>query len=290
MALFDYDGDGRLDVYLVTAAELDRRARADPAPQRALPEPRRVEVRGRLDEGRRGRRRLGQRRLRRRLRRRRAPRPLRDELGLEPPLPQPRRRHVRGGGGEGRRGGGRLEHRLRVLRRRRGRRPRPVRRALRRRRPGTTSSSAQRTLVWRNGPRIMVGPAGLPGEADLFFENLGGGRFLEAAAARGLADPARAYGFGVVDDRLRRRRAGGPVRGQRLEPELPLPQPRGRPVRERRAARRRRHERRGARPGGHGRGRGGLRRRRPRGPRPHRVRPRQQHALPQPGRPPVRRR
>src|SRR5262249_32985872 len=32
---------------------------------------------------------------------------------------------------------------------------------------------AQRTLFWRNGPRIMVGPTGLPGEADLFFENLG---------------------------------------------------------------------------------------------------------------------
>ena len=31
--------------------------------------------------------------------------------------------------------------------------------------------SAQRTLVWRNGPHIMVGPAGLPGEEDLFFLN-----------------------------------------------------------------------------------------------------------------------
>jgi enediyne biosynthesis protein E4 len=57
---------------------------------------------------------------------------------------------------------------------------------------------AKRTLVWRNGPRIMVGPAGLPGEPDLFFENLGNGRFAEAAAAHGLAEPARAYGFGVV--------------------------------------------------------------------------------------------
>jgi hypothetical protein len=57
---------------------------------------------------------------------------------------------------------------------------------------------ARRTLRWRNGPSIMVGPAGLPGESDLFFENLGGGRFREAAAAHGLADPSRAYGFGVV--------------------------------------------------------------------------------------------
>ncbi len=57
---------------------------------------------------------------------------------------------------------------------------------------------ARRTLVWRDGPHIMVGPAGLRGEADLFFENLGDGRFKEASEANGLADPARAYGFGVV--------------------------------------------------------------------------------------------
>jgi hypothetical protein len=44
----------------------------------------------------------------------------------------------------------------------------------------------------------MVGPAGLPGASDLFFENVGNGRFVEAAEAHGLADPSRAYGFGVV--------------------------------------------------------------------------------------------
>jgi enediyne biosynthesis protein E4 len=57
---------------------------------------------------------------------------------------------------------------------------------------------AERSLVWRNGPRIMVGPTGLPGESDLFFENLGNGRFAEATEAHGLQDSARAYGFGVV--------------------------------------------------------------------------------------------
>jgi hypothetical protein len=57
---------------------------------------------------------------------------------------------------------------------------------------------AQRTRIWRNGPKVMVGPAGLPGESDLYFENLGDGSFREAAAERGLADAARAYGFGVV--------------------------------------------------------------------------------------------
>ena len=57
---------------------------------------------------------------------------------------------------------------------------------------------AKRTLTWRNGPKIMVGPQGLPGEPDLFFENLGDGRFRDATAAAGLTDAAAAYGFGVV--------------------------------------------------------------------------------------------
>jgi hypothetical protein len=42
------------------------------------------------------------------------------------------------------------------------------------------------------------GPAGLPGEADLFFENVGNGRFVEAADRHGLSDRSRAYGYGVV--------------------------------------------------------------------------------------------
>ncbi|HEY7188705.1 MAG TPA: FG-GAP-like repeat-containing protein [Vicinamibacterales bacterium] len=57
---------------------------------------------------------------------------------------------------------------------------------------------AQRTLRWRGGPQIMVGPAGLPGEADLFFENVGHGRFVEATDRHGLSDRSRAYGYSVV--------------------------------------------------------------------------------------------
>ena len=57
---------------------------------------------------------------------------------------------------------------------------------------------AQRTLRWRGGPRIMVGPTGLRGEADLFFENVGQGRFVEATDRHGLSDRSRAYGYGVV--------------------------------------------------------------------------------------------
>jgi hypothetical protein len=57
---------------------------------------------------------------------------------------------------------------------------------------------AERTLTWRGGPKTMVGPTGLVGEADLFFENRGDGTFVEATDAHGLTDTARAYGFGVV--------------------------------------------------------------------------------------------
>jgi hypothetical protein len=57
---------------------------------------------------------------------------------------------------------------------------------------------AQRTLVWRGGPKTMIGPKGMIGEADLFFENRGDGIFMEATNAHGLTDAARAYGFGVV--------------------------------------------------------------------------------------------
>jgi hypothetical protein len=58
--------------------------------------------------------------------------------------------------------------------------------------------AAERTLQWRGGPRIMVGPVGLTGQGDRFFDNQGDGTFAEVTAERGLADSAGAYGFGVV--------------------------------------------------------------------------------------------
>jgi hypothetical protein len=62
----------------------------------------------------------------------------------------------------------------------------------------TELAKAQRTLVWRGGPKTMIGPKGLVGQSDLFFENVGNGRFVEATAAHGLSDAARSYGFGVL--------------------------------------------------------------------------------------------
>jgi hypothetical protein len=58
--------------------------------------------------------------------------------------------------------------------------------------------SPGRFLMWRGVAKAMLGPAGLPGAADLFFENQGDGTFKEATEKFGLTDTTKAYGFGVV--------------------------------------------------------------------------------------------
>jgi hypothetical protein len=55
-----------------------------------------------------------------------------------------------------------------------------------------------RFLMWRGLAKVMLGPAGLPGASDLFFENQGDGAFKEATEKFGLVDTTEAYGFGVV--------------------------------------------------------------------------------------------
>jgi hypothetical protein len=58
--------------------------------------------------------------------------------------------------------------------------------------------NAKRTMKWRGEVDVMAGPVHLPGAADLFFENRGDGTFVEASEAHGLADTTKAYGFAVV--------------------------------------------------------------------------------------------
>jgi hypothetical protein len=64
---------------------------------------------------------------------------------------------------------------------------------------------AEPTLEW-NEVMVMLGPFGLEGEGNRYFENLGGGRFRDATEEAGLTDVGLFYSFGVgaldVDDDL----------------------------------------------------------------------------------------
>ena len=141
-----------------------------------------------------------------------------------------------------------------------------------------------RFLMWRGVAKVMLGPAGLPGAADLFFENQGDGTFKEATEKFGLTDTTKAYGFGVVATDYDGDGWTGHLRGQRLQPQLPLPQPRRPRLRERGADGRRGAERRGPGPGRHGRRLRRLRRRRPARHRGHHLRLRPQQPVPEPRR------
>jgi hypothetical protein len=57
--------------------------------------------------------------------------------------------------------------------------------------------TARPTLDWK-GVKVMYGPFGLEGKADAWFRNEGGGRFVEATEEAGLADVGLYYGFGVA--------------------------------------------------------------------------------------------
>jgi hypothetical protein len=56
---------------------------------------------------------------------------------------------------------------------------------------------AELGLEWE-GRMVMVGPFGLEGEGNRYFENLGGGRFRDATEQAGLVDRGLYYSFAVV--------------------------------------------------------------------------------------------
>jgi hypothetical protein len=56
---------------------------------------------------------------------------------------------------------------------------------------------AKPTLDW-NGVKVAFGPFGLKGKADAFFRNDGGGKWTEASEATGLRDVGAFFGFGVL--------------------------------------------------------------------------------------------
>ena len=236
VALVDVDGDGWLDIYLVTAAELDALAHAYPPSQRALPQPRRLEIRGRVGRGGRRRRGVGQRRVRRRCRRRRPPRSLRHQLGPELPVPQPRRRHAsrRSRRQAGVAAGGWSTGCTFLDADADGDLDLYVARYVEHDLGGPCSARSGRS-AGATGPRSWSAPPGLPGEADLFFENIGDGTFREASRRARAHRRRPRLRLRRRRHRLRRRRRRRSVRRQRLEPELPVSQPRQGPLRERRA-------------------------------------------------------
>ena len=196
VALIDYDGDGRLDIYVITAAELTptrERIRIGTSSIATSEDGNSPTSRKRLEWT----RRRGVTGLRWRRRRRWTPRSIRDELGPQLPVPQPRRRQVR----RDRRQGGckrrRLEHRLHVFRRRRRRRPGSVCRALCRNDVGRGRARQADAGLARRPPHH--GGTSRPSRRGRFVLREPGGRTLQRGLwADGLADPARAYGFGVI--------------------------------------------------------------------------------------------
>ncbi|HEX5138975.1 MAG TPA: CRTAC1 family protein [Planctomycetota bacterium] len=56
---------------------------------------------------------------------------------------------------------------------------------------------AKPTLDW-HGAKVMLGPFGLTGKRNAYFENAGGGRFVEATGKAGLTDVGAYFSFGVM--------------------------------------------------------------------------------------------
>ena len=48
------------------------------------------------------------------------------------------------------------------------------------------------------GLAVLCGPRGLPGESNILYRNLGGGRFEDVSASSGIADSEGRYGLGVL--------------------------------------------------------------------------------------------
>jgi len=56
---------------------------------------------------------------------------------------------------------------------------------------------AERTLLWKDR-MVMVGPVGLPGAKDIFYRNRGDGTFEDATVAAGLEDIGAFFGYTAV--------------------------------------------------------------------------------------------
>ena len=138
------------------------------------------------------------------------------------------------------------------------------------------------------GAPVLCGPRGLPGAPDPFFHNNGDGTFKEQTEASGAFDRERYFGLGVVAADVDGDRDLDLYVGNDATPNYLFVNRGDGRFDERGFASGARGERRRQRAGQHGRGRRRLRQRRPARPLRHPLRERLQHALPQPGRAPLR--
>ena len=58
--------------------------------------------------------------------------------------------------------------------------------------------AARRTTVWREKVKVLAGPFGMRGGRDKFFRNNGDGTFTDATDEAGMTDTAESYGLGVL--------------------------------------------------------------------------------------------
>ena len=58
--------------------------------------------------------------------------------------------------------------------------------------------AARRTILWREKVKVLAGPFGLRGGRDRFFRNNGDGTFRDATDEAGMTDTAESYGLGVL--------------------------------------------------------------------------------------------
>jgi len=58
--------------------------------------------------------------------------------------------------------------------------------------------SARRTILWREKVKVLAGPFGLRGGRDRFYRNNGDGTFRDATDEAGMTDTAESYGLGVL--------------------------------------------------------------------------------------------
>jgi hypothetical protein len=58
--------------------------------------------------------------------------------------------------------------------------------------------AAKRSIMWRDTVKVLVGPFGLRGGRDHFYRNNGDGTFSDATDEVGMTDTAESYGLGVL--------------------------------------------------------------------------------------------